>query len=72
MLICVARADADGYPTYVEAGPEVAWFYSKFGFRKVAECEMFGGEHAIQSWIRPVHGAETEGKSNIESVHHQG
>ena len=46
------RADRDGVPTYLEATPEGARVYPKFGFQKVNELEMFGGRFVMEMHIR--------------------
>lgn len=47
------RADRDGIPTYLEATPEGALIYPKFGFEKISELELFGGRAVMEMHIRP-------------------
>ena len=46
-------ADADGLPTYLEATPEGALMYPKFGFEKVREYGFFDGKYVVEFHIRP-------------------
>ena len=48
------RADADGLPCYVEASPDGAVIYPRFGFRKVRQHEFFEGKHTTEFHARPA------------------
>ena len=48
----LAWADADGVPAYLEATPEGAKIYPKFGFKKVGEYGFFDGAHVCEFHIR--------------------
>lgn len=45
-------ADADGVPTYLEATPEAADMYPRFGFEKVGEYGFFDGAYICSFQIR--------------------
>lgn len=53
------RADSDGVPIYLEATPDGALMYPKFGFEKVGELSMFDGQYVIESHVRPARTAQS-------------
>lgn len=48
------RADKESLPTYLEATPEGALIYPRFGFRKVSKLVMFEGLYVMEFFIRPA------------------
>lgn len=55
----LAWADADGVPTYLEATPEGAKIYPRFGFEKVGEYPFFGGENICEFHVRQPGASKT-------------
>lgn len=60
-------ADADGVPTYLEATPEAAGMYRRFGFEKVGEYGFFDGANTCEFQIRQPRPGAAASTGAVES-----